>query len=172
MAGAIVFRLLVAKPVIRAATLDDVRELASLRALEWGEQTYWISRIESYLTGSSSPGQALRERICLVAIQESTLAGFIAGHLTKRHGCQGEVQWLNVRPEHRAQGIAGSLLRALAGWFAEHEAFRICVDVEPENLVARRFYFRHGAKPLNPHWLYWPDIRIVQDETARNPYVS
>jgi hypothetical protein len=35
----------------------------------------------------------------------------------------------------------------------------VCVDVEPENRVARAFYSRHGAVPLNPHWLVWDDIR-------------
>jgi len=85
----------------------------------------------------------------------------VAGHLTRRHGCDGELQWINVIPERRGSGIASELLRLLAGWFVEQKAFRICVNVDPSNAVARAFYIRHGAEKLNDHWLVWNDIRKV-----------
>jgi hypothetical protein len=37
-------------------------------------------------------------------------------------------------------------------------AKRICVDVDPANAVARRFYTRNGAEHLNEHWMVWNDI--------------
>jgi len=89
------------------------------------------------------------------------LVGFVAGHLTRRYGCQGELEWINVLPERRGAGIASELLRLLAGWFVEQKAFRVCVDVEPSNAVARAFYTRHGAETLSAHWLVWYDIRHV-----------
>jgi ribosomal protein S18 acetylase RimI-like enzyme len=82
-------------------------------------------------------------------------------HLTRRYECDGELQWINVVPAYRGQGIAADLLAKAAGWFAVMKASRICVDVDPANTVARRFYQRHGAEPLNAHWLVWPDIRSV-----------
>src|SRR5207249_1752092 len=89
------------------------------------------------------------------------LVGFIAGHLTRRFGCDGELQWINVIPERRGSGVADELLRRLAGWFAQQNASRICVDVDPDNPTERKFYMRHGAQPLNPHWLVWNDISSV-----------
>jgi len=71
------------------------------------------------------------------------------------------LEWINVIPEHRGSGIALALLRKLAAWFAEQKALRICVDVEPSNIAARRFYKRHGAADLNEHWLVWNDINVV-----------
>jgi ribosomal protein S18 acetylase RimI-like enzyme len=71
------------------------------------------------------------------------------------------LEWINVIPERRGAGVASELLRLLAGWFVEQKAFRVCVDVEPSNTVARAFYTRHGAETLNPHWLVWNDIRKV-----------
>lgn len=70
------------------------------------------------------------------------MVGLVAGHLTRRHACDGELEWINVIPERRGGGIASALLRKLAAWFAEQKASRICVDVEPSNFAARRFYKR------------------------------
>lgn|SRR5579862_7661645 len=101
------------------------------------------------------------------------IVGLIAGHLTRRFGCDGELEWISVRPEFRELGIASQLLRRLAEWFLAQDvgsmlgtalperglgARRICVDVEPTNRIARRFYARHGAIDLKPHWMVWEDI--------------
>lgn len=55
------------------------------------------------------------------------------------------LEWINVTPERRASRIASDLLRLLARWFATQNASRICVDVEPSNVAARRFYKRQGS---------------------------
>ena len=103
-------------------------------------------------------------RINYVALEGESLVGFVAGHLTRRYACHGELQWINVVPEWRGKEIASELLRRLAAWFAEQKASRICVDVDPANTAARRFYTRHGAEDLNPHWLVWNDIKVVLGE--------
>ncbi|MGB6077420.1 MAG: GNAT family N-acetyltransferase, partial [Candidatus Acidiferrales bacterium] len=110
---------------------------------------------------------ALKPRVGYVAYEGDTLVGFIAGHLTRRHSCDGELEWINVIPERRGGGIASELLRLLAGWFVAQKASRICVDVEPTNTAARRFYARHGAEELNPHWLVWKDIDVVLGKHGR-----
>jgi ribosomal protein S18 acetylase RimI-like enzyme len=94
-----------------------------------------------------------------VAADAQAIVGYIGGHLTERYGCDGELQYLYVTPGHRRSGIASRMLQSLWHWFGEREASRICVDVEPDNAVARRFYVSHGATYLNSHWLVWPDIR-------------
>jgi hypothetical protein len=43
---------------------------------------------------------------------------------------------------------------------------RICVNVEPGNRAATRFYFRNGAEKLNEHWLVWKNITAVSAGTG------
>jgi GNAT superfamily N-acetyltransferase len=142
----------------REASDADVDELARIRAVEWETEEYWKARIRGYTSGAINPGQALAPRVIYVAVEDTRIVGFIAGHLSTRFGCDGELEWLNVIPEKRRSGVAGDLLRVLANWFADHNARRICVDADPENPGARSFYRKHGAQVLNPHWLVWPDI--------------
>ena len=85
--------------------------------------------------------------------------GLIAGHLTRRFGCAGEIEWIDVVPELRRKGIASHLIHLLAEWFVQQGALRICVD--PGNSEARAFYSKLAAQPLNAHWMFWPDIRHI-----------
>jgi ribosomal protein S18 acetylase RimI-like enzyme len=78
------------------------------------------------------------------------VVGLIAGHRTKRFGCDGELEWIDVAKECRGQGIAEGLMTAMIRWFVEQGALRVCVNVAPENIGACRLYARYGAVPLNP----------------------
>ena len=142
----------------RPATLRDVSVMAQLRSEHWGNAPDWELRLASYLSGEHHPRHALLPRVMIVAEQDDEVIGFIAGHLTRRYKCDGELQWINVSPDHRGQGVATGLLRELADWFASNNARKICVDVQPRNAEARAFYTRHGAEPLNNHWMVWTDI--------------
>jgi GNAT superfamily N-acetyltransferase len=144
--------------IYREARTSDVPPMARIRALTWGDVDYWIERISRYMDGTNNPREALPARVLYVATDDDSLTGMIAGHLTRRHGCDGELEWIDVPPAHRGTGVATELLDCLARWFVAQHALRICVDVEPNNVRARRFYTRCGAKPLNPHWLVWDDI--------------
>ncbi len=115
-------------------------------------------RTASYLAGKHHPQRALSPRVLYVALEGNLVVGYIAGHLTERYECDGELQYLWVAIDHRRDGVATRLLQLQARWFVEHEACRICVDVQPANARARSFYTRHGAEELNPHWLVWNDI--------------
>jgi ribosomal protein S18 acetylase RimI-like enzyme len=115
----------------------------------------------NYLRGEHHPQKALMPRVMYLAENTEGAVGYIGGHLTERYGCDGELQYLYVGPSHRRSGVASELFRMLIGWFQTQGASRICVDVEPENQAARAFYARHGANPLNPHWLVWDDIRTI-----------
>jgi len=114
-----------------------------------------------YLEGEHHPQQALPPRTLFICLEGNSVIGYIGGHLTRRYECDGELQYLYVVPRHRRCGHAGRLLSRLAGWFAEHDAARVCVDVEPANAPARAFYTRHGAAHLYPYWLVWSDIGVV-----------
>jgi GNAT superfamily N-acetyltransferase len=147
--------------------------MATIRAGDWGTEEYWRGRILQYLKRALYSKEALRPRIAYVCVNDGCVVGLIAGHLTRRFGCAGELEWISVRPQFRGSGVASELLRRLAKWFLKHDALRICVDVEPSNANARRFYARHGAADLKPHWMIWKDISRaaeVQQNLSRSPW--
>ena len=133
--------------------------MARIWGVEKGEGGTSEERMTAYLDGLGGPQQALPPRVIYVACEGDALIGYIAGHLTRRFGCDGELQWISIRQEYRGRGVGAELLRRLAKWFASHDALWVCVDVEPANAVAKRFYARHGAEDLKPHWMVWKDIR-------------
>ena len=150
----------------RRARQSDIPAVAEIRAGDWGTEEYWRQRILQYLAHELNPREALPPRVAFVCVTREKIVGFIAGHLTRRFGCDGELEWISVRPEFRSRGAGFGLLCQLAQWFAAHHAKHICVDVAPSNLTARSFYARHGAEDLKPHWMVWRDIRSVLGRSA------
>jgi GNAT superfamily N-acetyltransferase len=140
----------------RRAEKEDIPALARMRAAEWETEAYWQDRIASYLEGTSNPLQALEPRAVFVALDGEALVGFVAGHLTRRLGCTGELEWIDVVAPHRGKELGSALLRVMAAWFVEQKATHVCVD--PGNAAARSFYARNGASALNAHWMVWLDI--------------
>ena len=145
----------------RPAEEGDLGAMAAIRAREWETEGYWKRRIGGYMAGEQSPQHALPARAVFVAVDDGAIVGFVAGHRTRRYGCDGELEWINVAPEQRGRGIAGQLLVVMARWFAGLGALRVCVDVEPKNAVAQALYARYGATRLNHHWMVWEDIRTI-----------
>jgi ribosomal protein S18 acetylase RimI-like enzyme len=145
----------------RRATRADISGMAKIRSLEWETDSFWISRIGGYMSGKHHPQHALMERVIFIGEAYGEIIGFIAGHLSTRFGCQGELEWLNVVPVYRKQGIASRLLHMLADWFIAEKSLKVCIDVAAENIPAQKFYRKHGAINLNQHWLCWPDISSV-----------
>jgi GNAT superfamily N-acetyltransferase len=150
-------------PIVLYRKVDksDIPAMARIRAAEWGEEEYWRVRISQYLDCDLHPRHALMPRVIYVALEGNSLVGFIAGHLTRRYACDGEI---NVIPARRRSGISSELLRRLGAWFTGQKASRVCVDVDAANTTARRFYMRHGAEKLNEHWLVWNDISVMRGE--------
>jgi ribosomal protein S18 acetylase RimI-like enzyme len=149
--------------LFREAELSDVAGMARLRAKDWGSEEYWRGRIQQYLTGQLNPKHAQASRVGFVCVDGDEVVGLIAGHLTRRFGCDGELEWVSVSLAYRGQKIASGLLLKLAEWFVAQGARFICVDVDPANTPARRFYAANGACDLKPHWMAWNDIGIVCD---------
>jgi GNAT superfamily N-acetyltransferase len=143
----------------REATTEDTSTLAKIRGTNVEEEQHWSDRIASYMSGHQNPQQALRPRIIYVAINDGMIIGFIAGHLTRRFNCEGELQWINMIENYRQHGVASELVRLLFKWFIEQKSYRICVD--PGNDLARQFYKKNGASSLNDHWMFWIDIRNI-----------
>jgi ribosomal protein S18 acetylase RimI-like enzyme len=149
----------------KEAIESDIAALAAIRAAEWETDAFWHNRISGYMSGEHHPQKALEPRIVYIAEENNNVSGFIAGHLTQRYECDGEIQWLNVTPENKRSGLASKLIELLASWFIQQSACRICVNVDPENTAARNFYKHHGAADLNKYWLLWEDISIVLNRT-------
>jgi GNAT superfamily N-acetyltransferase len=156
------------KYVIRPATAADFAALGAIRETENASAGYWQQRIAAYARGDHSPQQALAPRVIFVAEDGGQIIGFIAGHFTRRYNCDGELQWIDTVPEHRRRGIAGKLLYALAAWFAIQGAKQVCVNCASDNIPAKTFYQKNGARPLNEFWLVWTDIGAVCDLPANN----
>jgi len=146
--------------VLRPAGPQDVPALASIRTQDWGTIDFWTKRIGDYLDGQHNPLDALAPRVIYTALREDVQVGFAAGHLSHRYDCDAELQWIAVTPEQRGLGIASRLFHQLATWFAEQNALRVCINCDAEDEHVFRFLSRHGAVPLNRHWLVWPDIRM------------
>jgi len=146
----------------REAQPADVQEMAQCHAAD-PDADPADTRMAAYFAGRHHPQHALPARIGFVASINDEVVGYIAGHLTTRHGCNGELQYLFVSPDTRRRGIATELLRLLAGWFQAQASQRICValagDSPPQ---ARPFYESVGAVPLQKNWYWWPDIAAVQ----------
>lgn len=144
--------------IVREAKDTDIAQLSALRALEWGTEEYWVERISKYMKRKPGPMQALAERTVFVVVDSKQIVGFAAGHLTTRYNCDAELQWINVLPGFRQRGVASELLEAMMHWFRKQDVLKVCVDVDPENLSAEKFYAKHGAIRLNEHWMIWEDI--------------
>ncbi len=119
-------------------------------------------RMAAYMAGKHHPRQALTPRIVYVALENSAVVGYIAGHLTRRYSCDGELQYLFVSKPQRRMGVAAALLEHLAGWFTERGASKICVNVNDGSPGARPFYTSRGATALSKHWMVWNDISPVR----------
>lgn len=143
----------------RRATNNDIPFLAKIRSENWETEEYWNNRISGYLSHTISPQQSLKSRIIYVATCNKTIIGFIAGHLTNRYDCQGELEWIDIIKEYRRKEVATELVKLLAKWFIIQKSYTICVD--PGNDQARQFYKKNGANMLNKHWMFWENIRTI-----------
>ena len=147
--------------VCRAATSADFAAIAQSRLSDATDGPA-DPRMAAYLEGLHHPHQALPPRVGYVALSGDQVVGYIAGHETTRHGCQGEVQYLFVASAYRRRGIATAMLRLLADWFQQQRSHHVCVGVANDSPPGTKHFVENaGAKPFKKHWYAWEDIRIV-----------
>lgn len=146
---------------LRQATSADVPAMAQCRLADRAAGRV-DPRMAAYLDGQHHPQQARPPRVGYVALSGAQIVAYIAGHHTKRHGCEGELQYFFVAPAYRRHGLGTALLRLLAAWFLEHGVHQVCVGIANDSPAeAKPFVEHHGAVPLKKHWYVWEDIGAV-----------
>jgi ribosomal protein S18 acetylase RimI-like enzyme len=151
----------------RQAQRSDIPDMARIWGIEKGEGGTSEERMMAYFDGQLHPQHALLPRVIYVAHEGDSLIGYIAGHLTRRFACDGELEWIYVHPQRRRSGTGSDLLLRLKEWFKEQHAPKVCVNVAPDNSAAIEFYTRHGAAKMNQHWLVWSDFARAIEESGR-----
>jgi len=143
---------------LREATAADIVAMARCQ-LDDPVNPVADSRMAAYFAGLHHPQRALLARVGYVALVNEKIVGYIAGHLTTRHGCAGEVQYLFVSPDYRRRGIATELFRRLAKWFQAQAAQHVCVALADDSpKEAMPFYESVGACPFKKYWYAWEDV--------------
>lgn len=141
----------------REASESDVAAMAESRSGDVAAGPA-DERMADYFAGKHHPRYALEPRKGFVATDGDSIVGYVAGHLTKRFGCEGELQYLYVAPAYRRQGIARALIGRLGKWFVRNGARRVCVNVDAKSPGARELYSSLSATDLRPYWMEWRDI--------------
>ena len=103
---------------------------------------------------------AIGDSCTLLATADEQPIAFIAYHHTRRHDTDAELQSLYVRWEAQGRGIGTQLLRSVAIRLIEEGSATMCVGYDARNPY-RRFYRKHGAVEIDPHWSYWPDVQVI-----------
>lgn len=142
----------------RTALLSDVAGIVRMFATGEREGVADARRLSEYMTGQHNPQLALPRRSVLCATLGQSPVGYVAGHLSRRFDCEGELQWIYVVASARRQRIGGALVCLLAEWFAAQRVARVCVNVDPNNGSACGFFSAHGARRRDEHWFVWDDI--------------
>jgi GNAT superfamily N-acetyltransferase len=146
----------------RRATDADVPAMAACRSTDPSVHPA-DTRMAAYFRGEHHPQQALSDRVGFVALAGDAVVGYIAGHRTTRHGCDGEVQYLFVATAYRRRGVATSLLGLLAAWFERQSAHKVCVCIDRDSPAAQPFYDSVGAVPIKRLWRVWDNIAVCAD---------
>jgi GNAT superfamily N-acetyltransferase len=154
----------------RRAERSDIPHMARIWGLEKGEGGTSEERMTAYFDGQLHPQHALAPRVIYVAHEGDVLIGYIAGHLTRRFGCDGELEWLYVIPQSRRYGVASGLIVCLAAWFKQQQASGVCVNVARTNIAAIQVYAKHGAAPMKKlGWMVWIDFPKSVEKSAASP---
>jgi GNAT superfamily N-acetyltransferase len=120
-----------------------------------------LYRWQAYFRGER-PATSKPERIVFKAVKAGRIVGFIAGHLTNRHK-DAEIENFYVLKDEQGKGIGTQLLKKLLPWFISHNAKSLCAGIFPQNPY-QAFYLKHHSKYLNPHWVYWDDLPLLESK--------
>lgn len=122
---------------------------------------FWEDRWYGYIKHGSRAQQALGDSFTILAECVGQLAGFAAYHHTRRWNCDAELQSLYVLPDHQRLGIGTMLLQEIIRRLRAEGSTSLCVGYAPDNPY-KRFYAKHGAIEINPHWAVWRELPVYE----------
>ncbi|MGA2397595.1 MAG: GNAT family N-acetyltransferase [Steroidobacteraceae bacterium] len=135
------------RPVIGAASVDDVSELAILVEQYWafeGISEFDSHRIEGLLRAALCADGHAR---CWLAEQAGEPAGYLLAVLVfslEHGGMMAEIDEFFVAPAYRGQGIGAALLRHAERVLQESGVKRLQLQLGSGNARARDFYVARG----------------------------
>ena len=112
---------------------------------------FWHDRWRRYLEEGSRAQQASGDGFAILARMKGALVGFAAYHHTRWWDCDAELQAIYVRLSHQGRGVGTRLLREIMQRLRGDGSRSLCVGYSPDNPY-KRFYLKHGAIEINPHW--------------------
>lgn len=95
---------------------------------------------------------AASERVAWVAEDEGGIAGFLVARPLVQ---ETEILNLAVRPDARRRGVGTALLAEGINWSRSRKAERLLLEVRVSNVVALKFYERHGFRALGRRPRYY-----------------
>ncbi len=91
----------------------------------------------------------------IVAQINGLVAGYIVGFQASEE--TGRIFSFAVRPEYRNRGIGGALLREIINIFGKIGVSKIILEVRSGNVMAIKFYERHGFYKVGISENYYGD---------------
>ena len=115
---------------------------------------FWRDRWQRYLRHGSSAQKSVGDGFAILAKRDSEIVGFAGYHHTRRWNCDAELESIYVRLRWQRRGVGTALLREICQRLRADGSQSLCVGYSPGNPY-KRFYLKHGAVEINPHWAVW-----------------
>lgn len=100
-------------------------------------------------------GNVSKNRLYVVAVNESGQIIGYAGIFTPDIGLEADVLTLTVSPNHRRHGVGRALLKELISWAMERSAPAIYLEVREGNEEASPLYLSEGFQPISRRSNYY-----------------
>lgn len=130
---ALIARLFGTKPpTVEAAALGDARRLAQLHGASF-HRGWGSAEFEQLLIDRN----VVVHRLC----DKKAIIGFVA---SRRAADEAEILSITIDARHRGRGLSGPFLSRHLGHLAGHGVARVFLEVEENNIPARRLYEQAG----------------------------
>ncbi|HXY19374.1 MAG TPA: GNAT family N-acetyltransferase [Gemmatimonadales bacterium] len=146
-----------AEAIAAVRTASRERSLPELVDAHDRDAGFWTERWRRYIERGSAAQHARGDGWAFVAEADDGPVGFAAYHHTARHGCDAELESIYVLREAQGRGVGTALLWRIGERLVGEGSRSLCVGYDPRNPY-KRFYLKHGAVEINPHWAAWRDL--------------
>jgi GNAT superfamily N-acetyltransferase len=120
--------------------------------------SFWVDRWRRYISEGSSAQMSCGDGFVFLAEADGRAVGFAAYHHTRRLGTDAELESIYVLKEAQGRGVGTALLGVIVGRLRAEGSRTLCVGYDPRNPY-KRFYLKHGAVEINPHWAVWRELK-------------